>query len=151
MRAALFAFVAVAILAMAGVAAYQAAETDATRSGGEEIRVVDESFSGATSGYQVAEAPSGANETFSAEHEIVVRDGDGNELDSQLYVWDSDTGTLTTYDGTDTGTVDYSVYQTTAQQDAVRSVALLPMQDAMIVFVGVFVLIGALLMLGRMV
>jgi len=146
-RGALFVFIAFIILSMTALAAYSGAETDAVQSGGVGTPVLNESFSGATSGYQVAEVDD--NVTLSPERELVVRDSNGNRLDERDYTWNAKNGTLTTFDGTGTGEIDYVVYEPTGTQNAVRDVGLLPANDAMVLFVGAFFFIAVLLMLGR--
>lgn len=139
----LMALAAVVVLMVAGAGALDAANADAERGAGTQTQV-NESFSGATTGYDVAQGTD--NDTYSASHEIVVKDSSGTELASNKYKWDSENGTLTTT-STSSGTIAYSVYTESATTSGILNIAKLPIEagEGIIWLLFVFVVVGAFL------
>lgn len=144
-RAAVIVFAAFIIFAAVGFGALDAANADAERGIGQETQV-EEAFSGATTGYDVAGGTD--NDTYSAPHEIVVEDSGGTELANNKYKWDSDNGTLTTT-STSSGNITYSFYEPSATTSGVLNLASLPLEigDALLWFFFAFIAIAALIVL----
>jgi len=141
----LIALCAVVVLLIAGAGALSAANADAERGAGEQRLVSGEPFSGATSGYDVAVGTN--SDTYSATHEIVVRDGGGAELSPKEYDWNPETGTLRTA-STSSGTINYSVYRPSQSTSGIFQIATLPIEagQGIVYLLFVFVIAGAFLL-----